>query len=417
MFDLAQQSEDFPTTPTGYECEIIESPPWAAHFPTNCPICLHVLRDPQQTICGHTFCKMCIKQAQASKTKMCPECKQTNVTTFPHESLRRLLNDLQVRCTFQNEERTCDWTGKLREFEQHLNLIPECEDELLTGCELVAIHCKFSYAGCKAQMPRKDMANHMKEQSYHIDLLAERVKKQNRELERLTMKLRSKEEETARIIHQIQEEFTLRLQSKDDEIENITRKMKEVEAKLQSRDEELAQIMLEKRPLVQPIPVLYRFKMDKFKSRKRRNAEWYSKPFYTHQRGYKMCVRIDANGYRGSRGTHVSLFTCIMKGEYDDKLPWPFHGKITVELLNQNAEHDHYKYTITYGESVGADYAGRVRTGDRNQGWGNSEFFPHLDLKHHKSSPTIQYLKDDCLEIRVREVLLYDVEAPLPICS
>ena len=128
---------------------------------------------------------MCIKQAQASKTKTCPECKQTKVTTFPHESLRRLLNDLQVRCTFQNEERTCDWTGKLRELDKHLNLIPKCEDELLTGCELVAIHCKFSYAGCKAQMPRKDMANHMKEQSYHIELLAERVKKQNRELERL----------------------------------------------------------------------------------------------------------------------------------------------------------------------------------------------------------------------------------------
>ena len=307
-----------------------------------------------------------------------------------------------------------------------MNLIPKYEDELLTGCELVAIHCKFSYAGCKAQMPRKDMANHMKEQSYHIELLAERVKKQNRELERLTMKLRikeeetaqitmklqSKEEETARIIHQIQEESTLRLQSKDDEIENLTRKMKEVEAKLQSRDEELAQIMLEKRPLIQPIPVLYRFKMDKFKSRKRRNAEWYSKPFYTHQQGYKMCVRIDANGYRGSRGTHVSLFTCIMKGEYDDKLPWPFHGKITVELLNQNADHDHFPYTITYGKSVGADYAGRVRTRDRNQGWGNSEFFPHLDLKRHKSDSTIQYLKDDCLEIRVCEVLLYDVEAP-----
>jgi len=122
--------------PTGYECEIVESPPWAADFPTNCPICLHVLRDPQLTNCGHTFCKMCIKQAQSSKVKTCPECKQTKVTTFPRADLQRKLNDLQVRCRFQFEEQVCDWRGKLKDFEKHLNLVPTCEDELFPGYEL-----------------------------------------------------------------------------------------------------------------------------------------------------------------------------------------------------------------------------------------------------------------------------------------
>ena len=282
-------------------------------------------------------------------------------------------------------------------------------------------------------MPRKDIANHMKEQSYHIELLAERVKKQNRELERLTMKLwskeeetaritmklQSKEEETARIIHQIQEESTLRLQSKDNEIETITRKMKEIEAKLQSRDEEIAQIRLEKRHLIQPIPVHYHFTMDQFKSHKKKKVEWYSEPFYTHQRGYKMRVRIDANGYRESHGTHVSLYTCIMRGEYDDELPWPFHGKVTVELRNQNGDHHHHEYTISYSESIGPDYydyADRVRAGKENHGWGDSQFISHHNLKpRHKSDPA--YLKDDCLKFQIREVLLYNVEAPLPVRS
>ena len=310
----------------------------------------------------------------------------------------------------------------MREFEKHLNLIPTCEDDLLTGCELVAIPCMFSYAGCKAQMPRTDMVTHMKkEQPYHIELLVYKVKKQNRELERLARKVRRQDEETAQIIHRIQKESTSKLQSKDDEIENITRKMKEIEAKLQSRDEEIAQIMLKKRDL-QPIPVHYRFTMDKFKTHKKKNAEWFSKPFYTHQRGYKICVRIDANGYRESRGTHVSLYTCIMKGEYDDELPWPFHGKITVELINQNAaDRHHHEYTISYSEGIGADYydyADRVRTGERNHGWGDSQFISHLNLKpSHKSRTAVQYLKDDCLIFHVREVLLYNVEAPLPVCS
>ena len=127
----------------GYECEIVESPPWAADSPTNCPICLHILRDPQLTNCGHSFCKMCMKQAQASKAKTCPECKQTKVTTFPQENLQWLLNELQVRCTFQNEERTCNWMEKLRALDKHLNWIPPCEDELLTGCELVTIRCNL----------------------------------------------------------------------------------------------------------------------------------------------------------------------------------------------------------------------------------------------------------------------------------
>jgi len=30
----------------------------------------------------------------------------------------------------------CDWRGKLKDFEKHLNLVPTCEDELFPGYEL-----------------------------------------------------------------------------------------------------------------------------------------------------------------------------------------------------------------------------------------------------------------------------------------
>ena len=44
------------------------------------------------------------------------------------------------------------------------------------------------------------------------------------------------------------------------------------------------------------------FTMDKFKQRKRDSEVWYSPPFYTHHKGYKMCVGIYANSYGEHKG-------------------------------------------------------------------------------------------------------------------
>ena len=77
-------------------------------------------------------------------------------------------------------------------------------------------------------------------------------------------------------------------------------------------------------------------------SRKRQEAingrtrSIYSTPFYTSRAGYKMCTRIYLNGDGVGKGTHVSLFFVIMRGQYDAILPWPFKQKVTLMLLNQN---------------------------------------------------------------------------------
>ena len=357
---------------------------------------MQVLRNPRQTDCGHIFCEVCIRQVQASQKQTCPECNQPMVSTFQDKHFQRQLNDLQVQCTFHNEEGACDWTGELRELDNHLNLSPTAPDQLLTGCKFVTLQCEFSYAGCEAQMPRKDMAVHMEDQSYHIQLLADKVSKQDRQIkeqirqiEKLTAKLQMKEEETAYTIQQMQQEFTLQLQSKDEEITHFMQQKQNIKS------------------TTKLYQVNFCFTLDKFKRRKKKNEEWYSEPFHTHPRGYRMCVRIDANGFESSK--YVSLYTCIMRGEFDDELTWPFHGKVTVELLNQRKDSHHHAYTLSYNaESMGADYcdyADRVLIGEMNHGWGNSEFISHLELSE-KSSST-QYLKGDCLKFRVREVLLY----------
>ncbi|XP_069117042.1 TNF receptor-associated factor 3-like isoform X2 [Argopecten irradians] len=62
----------------------------------------------------------------------------------------------------------------------------------------------------------------------------------------------------------------------------------------------------------------------------------YSQPFYTSQFGYKMCARVYLNGDGMGKGTHMSLFFVVMRGDFDALLPWPFEQKVTMMLLDQD---------------------------------------------------------------------------------
>uniref|UniRef100_A0A7N5KMN0 TNF receptor-associated factor n=1 Tax=Ailuropoda melanoleuca TaxID=9646 RepID=A0A7N5KMN0_AILME len=64
----------------------------------------------------------------------------------------------------------------------------------------------------------------------------------------------------------------------------------------------------------------------------------YSQPFYTGYFGYKMCARVYLNGDGMGKGTHLSLFFVIMRGEYDALLPWPFKQKVTLMLMDQGQQ-------------------------------------------------------------------------------
>ncbi|NXQ68592.1 TRAF2 factor, partial [Quiscalus mexicanus] len=67
-----------------------------------------------------------------------------------------------------------------------------------------------------------------------------------------------------------------------------------------------------------------------------RTVSLYSPAFYTAKYGYKVCLRVYLNGDGTGKGTHMSLFFVVMKGDYDALLPWPFRHKVTFMLLDQN---------------------------------------------------------------------------------
>ncbi|XP_056151564.1 TNF receptor-associated factor 3 [Lampris incognitus] len=67
----------------------------------------------------------------------------------------------------------------------------------------------------------------------------------------------------------------------------------------------------------------------------------YSQPFYTGYFGYKMCARVYLNGDGMGKGTHLSIFFVVMRGEYDALLPWPFKQKVTLMLMDQGPTKKH----------------------------------------------------------------------------
>ena len=79
------------------------------------------------------------------------------------------------------------------------------------------------------------------------------------------------------------------------------------------------------------------------------------------------CVS-DANGCKEGKGTHVSVFAYLMRGEFDDHLKWPFQGHVTVAMLNQ-LEDNHYATKIEFTDTKNIKVIGRVTDRKRATGW------------------------------------------------
>ncbi|NXQ13123.1 TRAF2 factor, partial [Peucedramus taeniatus] len=123
-----------------------------------------------------------------------------------------------------------------------------------------------------------------------------------------------------------------------------------------------------------------------------RTVSLYSPAFYTARYGYKVCLRVYLNGDGTGKGTHMSLFFVVMKGDYDALLPWPFRHKVTFMLLDQNnREHviDAFRPDLT-----SASFQRPVN--DMNVASGCPLFLPLAKLQ----SPKHAYVREDTLFLK-----------------
>ena len=219
-------------------------------------------------------------------------------------------------------------------------------DEEIKRCEMAnhsqeclfeSIPCKYIKLGCNEMIPRRDLEKHQNDGQQHLQLAIDTVNQQQISINKL-----------------------------EEKIDQMHR-----------------------------IPV--KFKVADFDQLKRSSIKYYCPAFYTSSQGYKMCICIHAND---RKGTHVSVFVYLMCGENDDHLPWPFTGTVTIELLNQLEDDNHYCRKIRYTSESDGRYNRRVVNKERSSGYGISCFISHsalgYDAVYH-----CQYLKDDCLYFMV----------------
>ena len=227
---------------------------------------------------------------------------------------------------------------------QHLST--ECPEELVA--------CTYAIAGCQEVVKRNDLQRHLQDKDQHLDVV-----------------LRS--------------------------YVSLTHLVRDIAFTGNRQEVETSCLPLTFKYWLQNTPTCYPrlpwvFKMEGFQEKKQNDLKWFTDPVYFDFGGYKMCLSVYANGYGAARGSHVSVFINMMRGDNDDNLKWPFKGTITVSLLNQLEDRQHYTEEVWLEDGV----VGRVTVGEMLSGIGLANFIHHKNL-NYRHDRNCQILKDDIL--------------------
>ena len=299
-------------------------------------------------------------------------------------------------------------------------------------CEFVVVPCKYTEIGCKVKVLRKDLKKHEEDRQQHLELAIDAIPELHAtvrglsfvELPKLEQKIveehgarGSLEGEITRIKDSTAERKALL------ELQEIVKKQENILAKLQSiittQSKEISELKVKLADAASSsdVPESYTrttvgvnptstqmylniFKFTNYAERKTSNAAVFSPPFYSSPGGYKLCIKVYANGTGKGKDTHLSVYAYLMRGDDDDHLPWPFTGTVEVELLNQLKNNWHHSMSIEFGKNP--DRGKRINNGDRAiTGYGHQKYIVQSSLDH-LAILCRQHLKDDCLYFRMK---------------
>uniref|UniRef100_A0A8C0IW06 TNF receptor-associated factor n=1 Tax=Chelonoidis abingdonii TaxID=106734 RepID=A0A8C0IW06_CHEAB len=403
-----------------------------------CEKCHLILCNPKQTECGHRFCETCINTLLSSSNPKCTACQENIVKdkVFKDNCCRRELLALQIYC--RNENKGCNELLTLAQLLMHLRndcqfeelscsradcrekiLRKDLPDHIEKTCKYRETTCKY----CKSQVPMITLQKHedtdcpsvavscphkcsvtsLLRSERVIDNQAEKLK----ELDKEIRPFRQNWEEA-----DIMKSSVESLQNRVSELESVdktagqgARNTAVLETQLSRHDQMLSVHDIRLADMDLRFQVLETasyngvliWKIRDYKRRKQeavmgKTLSLYSQPFYTGYFGYKMCARVYLNGDGMGKGTHLSLFFVIMRGEYDALLPWPFKQKVTLMLMDQGASRRHL------GDAFKPDpnsSSFKKPTGEMNIASGCPVFVAQTVLENGT------YIKDDTIFIKV----------------
>lgn len=207
----------------------------------------------------------------------------------------------------------------------------------ITMCPYTVVTCKYSELGCYKELQRRNMDAHECDETFHFQMSIDMTVYLKRKLEEALDKIKSLEQE---------------------------------------------------------INSVFSFKVPHYQDQKNSKIDFESPSIYTSNGHYQLSVIVDCNGSTDEEGTYLSVYASVQKGRIKSDITWPFEGAITITLLNQLKDCNHWSVKMTqehFLESV-----------DMNEinDFGDPNFILHSDLGYDADENT-QYLKDDTLYFRV----------------
>ena len=274
-------------------------------------------------------------------------------------------------------------------------------------CPLETIQCEYYSVGCQVMMARKDLEKHRKEKMEDHLIMGTRKLSVINDIHHELISVKDELSSTKNELAGTKTELAGTKAQLDTALKQIRNLTILVNAQLSPKTNSAAIRTVQLDAIVGLFKIGCRvcpvtIKMSAYSNKRRNNVEWYSDAFYTHNRGYKMCLRVDAGGISTGRGTHLSIYLYLMKGPHDDTLRWPLRGQFEIRLLNQISDSYHYMTTVAYDDQTNDDAAGRVVVGSRVHGRGKHQFISNENL--YRATPVYQYLKNNCLFLQVTKV-------------
>ena len=286
-------------------------------------------------------------------------------------------------------------------------------DRHLLDCPDQVVSCSFDEMGCEERMKRQCLQHHIEANVIQHQLMIcdafKKVKKENDALKDDIKVLQQKNEELQRndvVIKSAQSRmdhstigFVLKM------AEGITtHQWKEYFTSLatvSTNDPNPVSPVIIKWPDYREVKQIAKDTITSSESIARFGAMkyYYTRPFYTHHNGYKMQLRV----YPCEDNKNISVYCHLMKGEHDNHLKWPYKGTVTIILLNQLEDTQHFTRSLYMGNS--ADTVKRPDSDAiRNDiGYGYPEF---LSLSEVESSTAHRrYLMNDTLYFKINAIV------------
>ena len=268
-------------------------------------------------------------------------------------------------------------------------------DEHRQICPLEMIRCEYYDMGCEMEIARKDVKDHNRENvDKHLGVLKCELANTKTDLtqarkdvetteERMVNMQRKFRKQIDDIEHQCQESIKRLEMQLYNSIYQLHKNCNPWALKLNAM---ASMSTMEE----QVVPVV--LKMTNFAKLKKEKEWWYSDPFYTHSKEYKMRLLVCAAGDTGGKTSFVSVWLSLLNGPGSDEKELLLKGKI--KLFNQISNTEHHSVTVECHNNDDASITAE-NSWENQREWRDPCFIPYDDLNSRN------FLKNDCLFFRV----------------